>query len=77
MPESYQAMVCHSFPGGNGLHGTNMKPGKVYLLTYFIVDSYKHERYMGENVCPLCDSIHRSYVLPIKGDICMMFVFHQ
>ena len=43
IPESDQEIVCHSLPNVCGLHGTNMKPGRVYLLNHFIIDSSKQE----------------------------------
>ena len=50
IPESEQEIVCNSFPNGHGLCGTNMKYGQVYLVSYFITDSYKQDIYMDENI---------------------------
>ena len=43
IPYYDQAMSCHSFKNGNGLHGTNMNNMQLYFLTHFIIESFRQE----------------------------------
>ena len=42
-----------------------MKPDKFYMLTQFIIDSFKQYIYLSINLYTCCDSIDQSDVLPL------------
>ena len=49
IPLKQQQTKWYSLPNGQGLQGTNMKPGHVYWLVHTLMDTSRQFAYPGEN----------------------------